>query len=69
MIVELSIPSYLTVLGLVQDALQVPSDASPQLEKLQKELTSATADQDNSAEISGHPSAAATLRSAGIMGR
>jgi hypothetical protein len=38
MMLELTPVSYLTLCGLVKDALQVPSDAAPILRALQKEL-------------------------------
>lgn len=41
MIIELSSPVYLALCGLVQDALQHPSDATPLLNKAAQELASA----------------------------
>ncbi len=43
MLVELTPATYIALIGLVQDALQHPSDATPLLQRAAKELQGVTA--------------------------
>lgn len=66
MIIELSPVSYIALCGLVQDALQEKSDASPLLQRIARELTLAASDNESSAELSQDPKHVEALRRVGI---
>lgn len=66
MIIELSPVSYIALCGLVQDALQDKSDASPLLQRIAKELAMATQDGETSAELSQDPKHIEALRRIGV---
>lgn len=65
MLVELSPVAYLTLCGLVRDALEVSSDASFLLQKVAKELSNVTVDEDS--EFSEQPDRVEALRRGGFM--
>lgn len=65
MLVELSPATYLALCGLVSDALQCPSDATPILRRAERELKDATASGSISSELEEQPEYMETLRRAG----
>ena len=69
MLVEVSPATYLTLCGLVSDALQHSSDATPILLRAAKELGSATAGGMISSELLEQPEHLEHLRRAGFAGR
>jgi len=68
-LVELTPATYLALCGLVSDALQYPSDATPILERAEKELGSATAGDMISSELFEQPERMENLRRAGYARR
>ena len=69
MLVELSPVTYLTLCGLVSDAMQEPSDASMILQRAYKELSGATAGNMIPSELVEQPEYLENLRRAGFAGR
>ncbi|MGE3624715.1 MAG: hypothetical protein AB7H77_12705 [Bdellovibrionales bacterium] len=69
MVVELSPAAYLALCGLVRDALQHESDASPLLDRVARELADAVAGNIVPEELARHPERVEALRRAGIMGQ
>lgn len=67
MIVELSPVAYLALCGLVRDALQHPSDATPLLNRVAKELSSATAGGMIPSELVENPDRLDALRRNGFV--
>jgi hypothetical protein len=67
-IVELSPVAYLALCGLVRDALQHPSDASPLLDRVAKELANATAGGVIPDELAEEPARVEALRRGGFIG-
>ena len=67
-IVELSPVAYLALCGLVRDALEVDSDASPLLQKVARELSNATAGGMVSSELAEQPGNLDALRRGGFLG-
>ena len=67
MLVELSPVSYLALCGLVQDALQEPSDATLILTRVQKELKSVAAGGMIPSELTEQPEHLVALRRAGMV--
>ena len=65
-LVELSPTTYLTLCGLVSDALQHPSDATPLLVRAGKELSNATAGGMIPSELVEQPEYIENLRRAGF---
>ena len=63
MLVELSPPVYLALCALVQDALQHPSDATPLLQRVAKEL--AEGSDEVAVEFANQPDRAEALRRVG----
>lgn len=68
MLVELSPVAYLALCGLVRDALEVESDASPLLQRVANELMGATAGDMISSELAENPGHMAALRRGGFVG-
>jgi hypothetical protein len=68
-LVELSPLTYLTLCGLVSDALHQPSDATPLLVLASKELGTATAGGMIPSELVEQPEHMENLRRAGFAGR
>jgi hypothetical protein len=68
-IVELSPIAYMTLCGLVKDALQHPSDASFLLKKVAEELSSATAGGMIPSDLLEEPDRIENLREAGFVAR
>lgn len=68
MLVELSPTAYLALCGLVRDALEVESDASPLLSRVADELMGATAGGMIDSELLENPHHVAALRRGGFMG-
>lgn len=68
MLVELTPVAYLTLCGLVKDALEVDSDAKPLLQRVAHELSGATAGGMIDSELAEVPSRLDHLRRAGFMG-
>ncbi len=68
MLVDLSPAAYLALCGLVRDALLSPSDASPLLNKVAQELSSAVAGGMIPAELVEQPERLESLRRAGFVG-
>lgn len=66
MLVELSPVSYIALCGLVQDALLHPSDATPLLARVAKELQSATAGGMIPSELAEQPAHLEALRRSGM---
>lgn len=66
MLVELSPASYLALCGLVQDALLDSSDATFLLQRVAKELKSATAGGMIPSELTEQPAHLESLRRAGM---
>jgi len=66
-IVELSPVAYLALCGLVRDALQHPSDATPLLNRVAKELSSATAGGMIPSELVENPDRLDALRRNGFV--
>lgn len=60
-LVELSPSSYLLLCGLVKDALEVNSDATPLLKRLASELKTAISNQPVPIELAGKADAIATI--------
>lgn len=69
MIVELTPVAYLALCGLVRDALQHPSDATPLLARVAKELGSATAGGMIPSELLEQPQHLESLRQSGFARR
>jgi hypothetical protein len=67
-LVELSPVAYLTLCGLVKDALEVDSDAKQLLQRVAHELSGATAGGMIDSDLAGDPARLDTLRRAGFMG-
>lgn len=67
MLVELSPTAYLALCGLVRDALEVGSDASPLLERVAEELMGATAAGMVSSELAAEPHHMEALRRGGFL--
>jgi hypothetical protein len=65
-LVELSPVTYLALCGLVQDALQYPSDATHLLTRVARELGAATAGGMISSELTEQPQHLEALRRSGI---
>lgn len=68
MLVELSPTAYLALCGLVRDALEVESDASPLLNRVAGELMGVTAGGMIDSELLEDPRHVAALRRGGFMG-
>ena len=68
MLVELSPVSYLALCGLVRDALQVNSDATPLLNRIVKELSAATAGGVIPHDLAEQPGHVEALRRGGFAG-
>ncbi len=68
MLVELSPVTYLALCGLVRDALMNPTDATPLLNKVAKELADATAGGMIPSELAEQPERLAALRRGGFAG-
>jgi hypothetical protein len=68
-LVELSPATYIALCGLVSDAMQLPSDASPILVRAAKELSGATAGGLIPSELIEQPEYMENLRRAGFAGR
>lgn len=66
MLVEVSPTTYLALCGLVSDALQYPSDATPILLRAAQELGTATAGDMISSELVEQPTHMENLRRAGF---
>ena len=66
MLVELSPVAYLALCGLVRDALMNPNDATPLLNRVAKELGSATAGGMIPSELVEQPEKLDALRRAGF---
>lgn len=66
-LVELSPSVYLTLCGLVRDALEVDSDAAPFLQRAANELMTATAGGMIPSELAEQPEQLETLRRAGFV--
>ena len=69
MLVELSPMAYLTLCGLVQDALLTDSDAKALLERVAAELKGVTAAGMIPSELTEQPEHLEALRRAGFAGR
>lgn len=69
MLVELSPTTYIALCGLVSDALQQPSDATPILVRAGKELGDATAGGMIPSELLEQPEYMENLRRAGYARR
>ncbi len=69
MLVELSPATYIALCGLVSDALQYPSDATPILRRAEKELGNATAGGLIPSELVEQPEYMENLRYAGFARR
>ncbi|MDE2029646.1 MAG: hypothetical protein KGI97_03675 [Alphaproteobacteria bacterium] len=69
MLVEVSPSTYLALCGLVSDALQHPSDATPILVRAAKELGGACAGGMIPSELLEQPEHLENLRAAGYAGR
>ncbi len=69
MLVEVSPATYLALCGLVSDALQHPSDATPILLRAAKELGGVTAAGMIPSELLEQPEHLENLRRAGFAGR
>jgi hypothetical protein len=67
-LVELSPVAYLTLCGLVRDALQHPSDATPLLDRAARELSGATAGGVIPDELTEEPAHVEALRRGGFIG-
>ncbi len=67
MLVELSPAAYLALCGLVRDALEVQSDASPLLNRVAGELMGAMAGGMVSAELTENPNHLKALRQSGFL--
>ena len=67
-LVELSPVAYLALCGLVRDALMSPTDATPLLNKVAKELASATAGGMIPSELVEQPERLEALRRGGFVG-
>lgn len=67
MLVELSPAAYLTLCGLVRDALEVGSDADPLLQRLADELSGATAGGMIPSELAEQPEHLEALRRGGFL--
>jgi len=68
-LVELTPATYLALCGLVSDALQIESDATPILRRAEKELVNATAGDLASSELAEEPERLEILRRAGYARR
>lgn len=60
--------AYLALCGLVRDALEVDSDASPMLQRVADELMGANAGGMLSAELAEQPERVEALRRGGFIG-
>ena len=69
MLIEISPVTYIALRGLVSDALQHPSDATPLLVRAAKELDSVTAGGMIPSELVEQPHHLEHLRSAGFAQR
>ncbi len=69
MLVELSPVTYLALCGLVSDAMQQPSDATPILARAAKELGAATAGNMIPSDLVEQPQYLENLRQAGFASR
>lgn len=67
MLVELSPVAYLALCGLVRDALQHPSDATPLLNRIAQELAGATAGNTIPSELAEDPARIEALRRGGFI--
>ncbi|MDD5587211.1 MAG: hypothetical protein PHY92_09730 [Alphaproteobacteria bacterium] len=67
MLVELSPQAYLTLCALVRDALEVPSDAEPMLQRAANELMGATAGGMIPSELAEEPERLTALRRGGFL--
>lgn len=67
MLVELTPMAYLALCGLVSDALEVDSDASPLLQRVARELKGAMAGGMISSELAEDPSNLEALRRGGYL--
>lgn len=67
MLVELSPAAYLALCGLVRDALEVQSDASPLLQRVSSELAGAMAGGMISSELAEAPGRIEALRRGGFL--
>ncbi|MDX2028956.1 MAG: hypothetical protein SFW62_10055 [Alphaproteobacteria bacterium] len=65
-VVELSPIAYMALCGLVQDALQHPSDATPLLNRVAQELANATANGMLPSDLLEQPERIEALRRAGM---
>ena len=68
MVVELSPAAYMALCGLVRDALQHASDATPLLNRVARELASATAGGMIPSELFENPGHVEALRRNGFVG-
>lgn len=69
MLVELSPMAYLALCGLVRDALEIESDASPLLQRVADELGGMTAGGMIPSDLAENPGHLDALRRGGFMGR
>ncbi|MDR3423771.1 MAG: hypothetical protein P4M13_01650 [Alphaproteobacteria bacterium] len=69
MLVELSPATYIALCGLVSDALECASDATPVLLRARKELSNATAGDLIPSELVEQPEYIESLRQAGFARR
>ena len=67
MLVELTPTAYLTLCGLVRDALEYPSDAEPLLQRTANELMGATAGGMIPSELAEEPDNLTALRRGGFL--
>jgi hypothetical protein len=67
--VELSPAVYMALLALVREELQVDSDASPLLRRVEAELARAVANDRAEEHFAEHPHHLEALRRAGVVGR
>lgn len=68
MLVELSPKAYLALCGLVRDALEIESDATPLLQRVADELMGASAGNMISSDLAEEPQHLEALRRAGFLG-
>jgi hypothetical protein len=66
-LVELSPTAYLALCGLVRDALEIESDATPLLQRVAQELMGATAGGMISSELAEEPERLEALRRGGFL--
>ena len=67
MLVELTPTAYLALCGLVRDALEMETDASPLLKRVEQELSGALAGGMISSELAEEPQHLDALRRGGFL--